>query len=108
MRLITAPDKTGSGSGNRMTVAQIFRDADVKLPDPPAAYALICRELSGGSSSTDSRIGDSLVSATRGIPMSASQDIVLRGDMSAVTLDLNLLFIWLAKNEIVAISALVR
>jgi len=103
MTITVLPDFAGDGAVH--SVASLIASAG--LPVPPTAYMILVREITGGSAT--SRIGDSTVAANRGMPFSASDNLLLPGVNAGVSLsslgwDLNQLFIYAASGDTLAIA----
>ena len=99
MRIITVPDFPGDGAVH--SLANLLG-----VPSNTLARAVLLREISGGAAS--SRIGDQTVSATRGLPFNANDDLILP-QASAIygespMWNLSDIYIFAATNDILAIA----
>jgi len=103
MKLYSLPDFRGTDSA--VPISQIVADAGRDLP-PDNRVAMICfREVSGGTNST--RVGDSTVNATTGLPLSASDTLVLPNagnSPSATFYRLNEVYIYAPASDTISIS----
>ena len=73
MKLYSIPDFRGTGVAVR--ISQIAADAGKALPPDNRVAMVLFREVSGGTGS--SRVGDSSVNATTGIPLSTNDSVLL-------------------------------
>jgi hypothetical protein len=105
MTLVTLPDQAGDNAAH--TIASLITAAGMTLPSPPLARTLLFREISGGT--TGSRVGGSNVTGTRGIPFSASDNVMLPELLAGSGLgdsawDLTQVYVYLATGDTVAIA----
>jgi len=73
MKLYSIPDFQGSNAA--VPVSQVIDHFATPLPSDRRVAMLCFREVSGGTNS--SRVGDSTVNGTTGIPLSSSDSLVL-------------------------------
>ena len=73
MRLLSVPDFAGDGAAH--SLAQILTLQGVALPVPPLARAIMIHEASPGT--TNSRVGDATVAATRGLLFLTNDTVTL-------------------------------
>ena len=99
MRILTVPDFPGDGTVH--SLANLLG-----VPSNTLARVVVLREVSGGAAT--SRVGDSNVSATRGVPLSANDQLVLpqAGALYGESPLWNLsdLYIFAATNDVLAIG----